>query len=61
MDSPALPQADFTGALYLRCPKALPPAIKQMARLNMTSVSSYIRTAVLSQLRRDGCDPKDAA
>lgn len=61
MDSPALPQVDFTGALYLRCPKALPPAVKQAARQNMTSVSSYIRTAVLSQLRRDGCDPKDAA
>jgi predicted HicB family RNase H-like nuclease len=61
MDSPALPQADFTGALYLRCPKALPSAIKQAARQNMTSVSSYIRTAVLSQLKRDGCAPKDAA
>jgi len=61
MDSPALPQADFTGSLYLRCPRTLPPAIKQAARQNMTSVSSYIRTVVLSQLRRDGIDPKDAA
>lgn len=61
MDSPALPQADFTGALYLRCPKALPSAIKQAARQNMTSVSGYVRSAILTQLRRDGYDPKDAA
>lgn len=60
MDSLELP-ADYTGALYLRCPKALPSAIKQAARQNMTSVSSYIRAAVLSQLKRDGCAPKDAA
>ena len=60
MDSLELP-ADYTGALYLRCPKALPPAIKHAARQNMTSVSSYVRSAILSQLRRDGCDPKDAA
>ena len=61
MDSPALPQADFSGSLYLRCPRTLPQAIKQAARQNMTSVSGYVRSAILSQLRRDGCDPKDAA
>jgi predicted HicB family RNase H-like nuclease len=53
---------DYSGALYLRCPPSLPQAIRQAARGNMTSASSYIRGAILSQLKRDGYAPNgDAA
>ena len=38
-------------------------AIKQAARKQLTNSSSYIRTAILNQLWRDGYDPNigDAA
>lgn len=54
---------DYSGSLFLRCPKSLPSAIKQAARGSMTSASAYVRLAILSQLKRDGYDPKigDAA
>jgi hypothetical protein len=53
---------DYSSALYLRCPRSLPAVIKQAARGNMTSASSYVRMAILSQLKRDGYDPSgDAA
>jgi hypothetical protein len=45
---------DYSGSLFLRCPKNLPRAVRQTARGNMTSASSYIRGAILSQLKRDG-------
>jgi hypothetical protein len=45
---------DYSGSLFLRCPKTLPQAIRQAAKGNMTSASSYIRGAILSQLKRDG-------
>jgi hypothetical protein len=49
-------------AICLDCPEFLPPVIKRAARENMTSASAYVRAAILSQLRRDGCDPNgDAA
>jgi hypothetical protein len=40
--------SDEKSAIYLRCPQSLPRAIKQVARGNMTSASSYIRGAILS-------------
>jgi hypothetical protein len=49
---------DYSSALYLRCPKSLPSVIKQAARGSMTSASAYVRLAILSQLKRDGYDPK---
>jgi hypothetical protein len=53
---------DYSGSLFLRCPKTLPPAIKQAARGAMTSASAYVRQAVLTQLKRDGYAPNgDAA
>jgi predicted HicB family RNase H-like nuclease len=60
MDSPALPPADYSGALYLRCPRSLPTAIKRAALQNMTSISGYVRSAVLAQLRLDGFEIKGA-
>jgi hypothetical protein len=45
---------DYSSALYLRCPPSLPQAIRKAARGNLTSTSSYIRRAILSQLKRDG-------
>jgi hypothetical protein len=69
--SPALPdmmrtkmRAEAAGkrsAIYLECPEFLRPVIKQAAKENLTSASAYVRGAILSQLRRDGFDPKDAA
>jgi hypothetical protein len=47
---------DYSGSLFLRCPKPLPRIIKQAARGSMTSASAYVRGAILSQLRRDGYD-----
>jgi hypothetical protein len=57
MDSHA-PTPDYSGSLFLRCPKSLPPAIKQAARGSMTSASAYVRGAILKQLQIDGYDPK---
>jgi hypothetical protein len=54
--------SDEKSAIYLRCPKTLPQAIKQAARGSITSASTYVRGAILSQLRRDGYAPNgDAA
>lgn len=49
---------DYSGSLFLRCPKSLPTAIKQAARGSMTSASAYVRGAILRQLQIDGYDPK---
>jgi len=63
MDIQTQASDDYSSALYLRCPKSLPTAIKQAARGSMTSASAYVRGAILSQLKRDGFDPNigDAA
>jgi hypothetical protein len=57
MDIHAQAPDDYSGSLFLRCPKSLPPAIKRAARQSMTSVSGYVRSAVLHQLKIDGCSP----
>ena len=54
MDSPA----DYSGVLFLRCPRSLPPAIKRAAQQRMTSLSGYVRSAVITQLKRDGFVPE---
>jgi hypothetical protein len=46
----------FSSSLFVRCPASLPDALALAADKEMTTVSDYIRTAVLSQLRRDGID-----
>ena len=48
----------YTAAMLVRCPETLPAAIRQAAREQLTSSSAYVRAAILSQLRRDGYDPK---
>jgi hypothetical protein len=54
--------SDEKSALYLECPRSLPPAIKQAARGSMTSASAYMRGAILDRLKRDGYWPNgDAA
>jgi predicted HicB family RNase H-like nuclease len=60
MDIHAQAPDDYSGSLYLRCPKSLPPAIKMAARQSMTSVSSYVRSAVLQRLKADGCIPANS-
>jgi hypothetical protein len=44
----------FDGVLFVRCPPALPQMIASAAHEGMTTVSDYVRSAVLVQLRRDG-------
>jgi predicted HicB family RNase H-like nuclease len=51
--------AEYSGAFCVRCPESLPPAIKRAARQNMTTAASYIRAAVLHQLKIDGCSPSN--
>ena len=53
--------SDEKGAIYLRCPQSLPPAIRRAAQLRMTSSSSYVRAAVLDRLKADGINPFDTA
>ena len=48
---------DYSGSLFLRCPKALPDIVRQAARGSMTSASAYVTGAILRQLRLDGFHP----
>ena len=45
---------EYDGGMFLRCPKALPQAIKLAARNRMTSASAYVRGAILKELQIDG-------
>ena len=47
---------NYDGGFVLRCPKALPRAIRSAAKGHMTSASAYVRGAVLKQLQLDGHD-----
>ncbi len=47
----------YEDAILVRCPVALSRAMTQAAGLSMTSVSGYVRGAVLERLRRDGINP----
>jgi hypothetical protein len=46
----------FPSALFVRCPPSLPEAVARGADRAMTSVSAYVRGAVLERLARDGVD-----
>ena len=46
----------FPDALFVRCPASLPEALDRAAEREMTTVSDYVRSAVLTQLRRDGIE-----
>jgi hypothetical protein len=59
MEIHASEETDYSGSLFLRCPRSLPLAVKQAARKSMTSASSYVRSAVLHQLKIDGCSPSN--
>jgi hypothetical protein len=48
---------EYDGGFFLRCPKALPRAIRMAAKDHMTSSAAYVRGAVLRQLQLDGHDP----
>lgn len=50
-------ESDFSGILVLRCPKSFVSAVKQAARRNLTSASSYMRSAALHQMKIDGISP----
>jgi hypothetical protein len=47
----------YDHAILVRCPTVLSRAMAQAAGLSMTSVSGYVRGAVLERLRRDGINP----
>jgi hypothetical protein len=49
---------EYDGGFFLRCPKALPKAIRSAAKDHMTSAAAYVRGAVLRQLEVDGYGPK---
>jgi hypothetical protein len=44
----------YEGIIFARCPAGLPPLVAFAAQARMTSLSSYVRAAVLEQLQRDG-------
>ena len=45
----------YDGIIFARCPAELPELVEFVpARARMTSLSSYVRAAVLEQLQRDG-------
>ena len=48
------PNLEYDGGLFLRCPKAMPQAIKRAARNRMTSAAAYVRGAILKELQIDG-------
>jgi hypothetical protein len=50
----------YEGIIFARCPAELPQLVESAARDRMTSLSSYIRAAVLAQLQRDGYRRTDA-
>jgi hypothetical protein len=52
---------DYSARLNLFAPPSLTAAVSDAAAKNMTTVSSYIRMALLAKLRADGCEPKEAA
>jgi hypothetical protein len=45
---------NYDGSMLVRCPKSLPVVIKLAAQNQMTNSSSYVRSAILKQLRLDG-------
>jgi hypothetical protein len=57
MDFQAQAPDDYSGSLFLRCPKSLPTAIRQAARSHMTTSAAYVRGAILKQLQIDGLRP----
>ena len=50
----------YEGIIFARCPAELPQLVEFAARARMTSLSSYVRAAVLEQLHRDGYRRTDA-
>jgi hypothetical protein len=50
----------YDGIIFARCPGELPELVESAARARMTSLSSYVRAAVLEQLQRDGYRRTDA-
>ena len=50
----------YEGIIFARCPAELPQLVESAARARMTSLSSYVRAAVLEQLNRDGYRRTDA-
>jgi hypothetical protein len=47
----------YSRTMVVRCPESLPLAVKQAAQRHMTNCSSYVRSAILRQLKIDGCSP----
>jgi hypothetical protein len=45
--------------LHVLAPSALVEAVKQAAAREMSTVSDYIRRALLHRLRTDGVDPNE--
>ena len=54
-------EISYTRTMAVRCPESLPLAVKQAAQRHMTNCSSYVRSAILRQLKIDGCSPSNAA
>jgi hypothetical protein len=52
---------DYSARLNVFAPPPLVAAVSDAATKNMTTVSSYVRAAVLAKLRADGFEPKEAA
>jgi len=46
----------FDGVMRFRCPHILAAAVKTAAARQMVSMSSYIRTAVVERLKKEGIE-----
>ena len=61
VEKPSNASPYFDDLIRFRCPPVLPPAVKMAAARQMVSMSSYIRTAVVERLKKDGVDFGGAA
>jgi hypothetical protein len=50
----------FDDAIFIRCPADFSARVAEAANESMTSISDYVRSAVRTQLQRDGYRRTDA-
>jgi hypothetical protein len=50
----------YDSTINIRCPSELPKLVASAARSRMTTSSSYVRSALLERLQRDGLAPREA-
>lgn len=54
VEEPSNAPPSYDDVMRFRCPPILPPAVRAAAARQMMSMSSYIRTAVVERLKKDG-------